>query len=79
MAISSIVRCRKQDYLRVHKAPNKRLTLPEDTPMLFIFNNKNSIQIAWDSKVPAAKPQTRAQELDVRVGTVGLIRTNNAG
>ncbi|MGO4564852.1 hypothetical protein AB4Z52_07225 [Rhizobium sp. 2YAF20] len=47
--------------------------------MLFIFNNKNSIQIAWGSKVPAAKPETRVQELDVRVGTVGLIRTNNAG
>ena len=51
----------------------------KDIAMLVIFNNKNSIQIAWDSKVPAAKPQTRAQELDVRVGTVGLIRTNNAG
>ena len=47
--------------------------------MLFIFNNKNSIQIAWGSKVPAAKPETRVRELDVRVGTVGLIRTNNAG
>jgi hypothetical protein len=61
------------------KAPNNWLALPEDTPMLFIFNNKNSIQIAWGSKIPTAKPETRAQELDVRVGTVGLIRTNNAG
>jgi len=47
--------------------------------MLVIFNNKNSIQIAWDSKVPTQKAETRAQELDVRAGTVGVIRTNNAG
>ncbi len=52
---------------------------PEDTPMLFIFNNKNSIQIAWGSKLPARRPESRAQQLDMRVGTVGFIRTYNAG
>lgn len=51
----------------------------EDTGMLIIFNNKNSIQIAWDSKVPTQKAETRAQELDVRAGTVGVIRTHSAG
>jgi hypothetical protein len=47
--------------------------------MLFIFNNKNSIQIAWGGKVPSQKTATRAQELDVRAGTVGVIRTGHAG
>jgi hypothetical protein len=47
--------------------------------MLFIFNNKNSIQIAWNSKLPNRKPESRIQELDVRSGTVGVIRTYNAG
>jgi hypothetical protein len=51
----------------------------EDTGMLFIFNNKNSIQIAWGSKVPSQKAESRAQALDVRTGTVGVVRTGCAG
>lgn len=51
----------------------------EDTAMLFVFNNKNSIQIAWGSKVPSPKAESRAQELDVRAGTVGVVRTGSAG
>jgi hypothetical protein len=47
--------------------------------MLFIFNNKNSIQIAWGSKVPSPKAESRAQQLDVRSGTVGVVRTGCAG
>jgi hypothetical protein len=47
--------------------------------MLFIFNNKNSIQIAWGGKLPSRKRETRISELDIRFGTVGLIRTYNAG
>jgi hypothetical protein len=55
------------------------LRATEDTPMLFIFNNKNSIQIAWGGKLAARKPQSRLSELDTRFGTIGLIRTFNAG
>ena len=51
----------------------------KDIPMLFIFNNKNSIQIAWGSKVPTQKAETRAEELYARAGTVGVVRTSNAG
>lgn len=47
--------------------------------MLFIFNNKNSIQIAWGAKVPSQKAESRAQQLDVRAGTVGVVRTGCAG
>lgn len=47
--------------------------------MLFIFNNKNSIQIAWGGKLPSPKRESRVSELDVRFGTIGLIRTYNAG
>ncbi|MBO9098767.1 MULTISPECIES: hypothetical protein [Rhizobium] len=47
--------------------------------MLFVFNNKNSIQIAWGSKVPSQKAESRAQELDIRSGTVGVVRTGSAG
>ena len=51
----------------------------EDTGMLFIFNNKNSIQIAWGAKVPSQQAESRAQALDVRTGTVGVVRTGSAG
>ncbi|EJK82118.1 hypothetical protein MOV66_21280 [Agrobacterium sp. SHOUNA12C] len=47
--------------------------------MLFIFNNKNSIQIAWNSKLPAPRPDTRLQQLDTRSGPVGFIRTYSVG
>jgi hypothetical protein len=49
------------------------------TSMLYIFNNRNSIQIVWDAKLPKHKRQNRMQELDVRFGTLGLIRTYNPG
>ncbi|GAC1040767.1 hypothetical protein thsrh120_07710 [Rhizobium sp. No.120] len=51
----------------------------EDTPMLFIFNRQNSIQIAWNGKLPAHRPESRLQQLDTRFGTVGFIRTYNVG
>ena len=47
--------------------------------MLFIFNNKNSIQIAWGSKLPARNRDSRTQQLDTRFGTIGFIRSWNAG
>jgi len=47
--------------------------------MLFIFNRQNSIQIAWNGKLPANRPDTLLQQLDTRFGTVGFIRTYNAG
>lgn len=51
----------------------------EETPMLFIFNRQNSIQIAWNGKLPAQRPENRLQQLDTRFGTVGFIRTYNVG
>lgn len=60
---------------RHHNGPDG----PEDTPVLFIFNNKNSIQIAWGGKLPSTKPSSRISELYNRLGTIGLIRTYNAG
>ncbi|HEY0120936.1 MAG TPA: hypothetical protein VGC14_04085 [Rhizobium sp.] len=47
--------------------------------MLFIFNNKNSIQIAWNSKLPSPRPDNRLQQLDTRSGSVGFIRTYSVG
>lgn len=47
--------------------------------MLFIFNRQNSIQIAWNGKLPANRPENRLQQLDTRFGTVGFIRTYNVG
>lgn len=47
--------------------------------MLFIFNNRNSIQIAWGSKLWSSHRESRVQQLDIRVGTIGFIRTRNAG
>ncbi|MGG6895853.1 MULTISPECIES: hypothetical protein [Rhizobium] len=47
--------------------------------MLFIFNRQNSIQIAWNGKLPARRPESRLQQLDTRFGTIGFIRTYNVG
>ncbi|MFT4000619.1 MAG: hypothetical protein QM684_10300 [Rhizobium sp.] len=47
--------------------------------MLFIFNRQNSIQIAWNGKVPTYRPESRLQQLDTRFGMIGFIRTYNAG
>ncbi|MDK4737838.1 hypothetical protein ACXHXG_07875 [Rhizobium sp. LEGMi198b] len=47
--------------------------------MLFIFNNKNSIQIAWNSKLPSRRPESRLQQLDTRFGPIGFIRTYSVG
>ncbi|MDE1995075.1 MAG: hypothetical protein KGI75_21415 [Rhizobiaceae bacterium] len=47
--------------------------------MLFIFNNKNSIQIVWNSKLPSRRPESRLQQLDTRHGLMGFIRTFSAG
>ncbi|HEX8046301.1 hypothetical protein HB780_17305 [Rhizobium lusitanum] len=47
--------------------------------MLFIFNNKNSIQIAWNSKLPSPRPDNRLQQLDTRSGPIGFIRTYSVG
>lgn len=47
--------------------------------MLFIFNNKNSIQIAWNSKLPSRRPDSRLQELDTRASLVHFIRTYSVG
>ncbi|TCL73877.1 hypothetical protein [Rhizobium sp. BK251] len=47
--------------------------------MLYIFNNRNSIQILWGSKVSKNKVQSRAQQLDTRFGLLGFIRTSNVG
>ena len=47
--------------------------------MLFIFNNKNAIQIAWGAKLSPRRPESRTDQLDTRFGTIGFIRTFNAG
>lgn len=62
-----------------HQTHKATLIGPEDIAMLFIFNNKNSIQIAWGSKVPTQKTETRVDELYARAGTVGVVRTSSAG
>jgi hypothetical protein len=51
----------------------------EDTQMLFIFNNKNSIEIAWGSKLSARNRDSRTHQLDTRFGTIGFIRSWSAG
>ncbi|MDI7863594.1 hypothetical protein MRS76_16685 [Rhizobiaceae bacterium n13] len=47
--------------------------------MVYIFNRNNTVQIAWDAKVPKARVATRTEELDTRFSSFGLIRTFNAG
>ncbi|AVA21912.1 hypothetical protein NXC24_CH02274 [Rhizobium sp. NXC24] len=79
MTTSSIVRRTEEDYLRRQSNNECRSIRPEETPMLFIFNNKNSIQIAWNSKLPSRRPESRLQQLDTRFGPIGFIRTYSVG
>jgi len=79
MTISPIVSYTEEDYLHREIHNKAGLSGPEDTPMLFIFNRQNSIQIAWNGKLPTNRPETRMQQLDTRFGTVGFIRTYSVG
>ncbi|MDL2397695.1 hypothetical protein [Rhizobium mayense] len=79
MTTPSIVRNPEDDYLSANSNNARRSIRPEETPMLFIFNNKNSIQIAWNSKLPSRRPESRLQQLDTRFGPIGFIRTYNVG
>jgi hypothetical protein len=80
MTISPIAPTPEEEYLRRQFShPNRADVVLKDTPMLFIFNNKNSIQIAWGSKLSSHRPQSRLQQLDTRFGTIGFIRTYSAG
>ncbi len=47
--------------------------------MLYIFNLKNAVQIAWGSSTPSRGLDTRLQQLDTRGAFSGFIRTRNAG
>ncbi len=47
--------------------------------MLYIFNRKNAVQIAWGSTAPRNAVDTRLQQLDTTFGALGFIRTRNAG
>jgi len=80
MTISCVVARRNHHYLHAQSptaVPDKSGS--KDTQMLFIFNNKNSIQIAWGSKLSAYRPESRMRQLDTRFGNVGFIRTYSAG
>ncbi|MDL2407927.1 hypothetical protein PY650_20130 [Rhizobium calliandrae] len=79
MTTSSIVRHPEDDYLSTNSNNDSRPIRPEETPMLFIFNNKNSIQIAWNSKLPSRRPESRLEQLDTRFGPIGFIRTYSVG
>ncbi|SCB42973.1 hypothetical protein GA0061103_6176 [Rhizobium multihospitium] len=79
MTISSIVSYAEEDYLHRENTQRNRPVRSEDTPMLFIFNRQNSIQIAWNGKLPVRRPESRLQQLDTRFGTIGFIRTYNVG
>ncbi|CAN7481352.1 hypothetical protein LJR030_004945 [Rhizobium sp. LjRoot30] len=47
--------------------------------MLYIFRKKNSVEIAWGSTAPRYGTDNRLQQLDTSFGTLGFIRTRNAG
>ena len=47
--------------------------------MLYIFNLKNAVQIAWGSSAPRRELDTRLQQLDTRGTFSGFIRTRTAG
>ncbi|MFB2551726.1 hypothetical protein [Ensifer soli] len=47
--------------------------------MLFIFSKAHSVQIAWNSLVPAARSNVRNVVADSPLGPLGFIRTRNVG
>lgn len=47
--------------------------------MLYIFSRNNSLQIAWGSRDPRSKVESRTRQLDTRIGRTGLIRTWSMG
>lgn len=69
-----------QEYLAAKTASLKSVDNGrKETPMIYIFNRNNTVQIAWDAKAPKHRVATRTEELDTRVSVLGLIRTFSAG
>ncbi|WP_162894885.1 hypothetical protein [Rhizobium terrae] len=47
--------------------------------MLYIFRNRNGVQIAWNAKAPHRAAENRSRQLDTRFSLLGFIRTNSIG
>ena len=47
--------------------------------MIYIFHRNNSVQIAWGSKVPKRRTESRIDELNPCMDPVRLIRSFIAG
>jgi hypothetical protein len=47
--------------------------------MLYVFNNNNSVQIAWNAEGPRNKPDARRPQLDQLFGSLGFLRSLRKG
>ena len=78
MAIPPVAASFERDYLRVNPNDNPCRRQDEEL-MIYIFHKNNSVQIAWGSKAPKRRTETRLEELDLRMDPVRLIRSFIAG
>jgi hypothetical protein len=67
MAVCDLAQLRRKDYLRHQdrRSGRERGTF-EDTPMLYILHNRNSLSIAWNGRAPSTAPVARWEVRDPR-------------
>jgi hypothetical protein len=67
MTVCALAQSRRKDYLRHQdRRSEKRARLLEETPMLYILHNRNSLAIAWNGRAPANAQVARWEVRDPR-------------
>jgi hypothetical protein len=67
MTVCALAQSRRKDYLRhQHRRSGRERGTFEETPMLYILHNSNSLAIAWNGRAPSKAPVARWEVRDPR-------------
>jgi hypothetical protein len=67
MTVCTLAQQGQKDYLRhEHRRSGRERGTLEETPMLYILHNSNSLAIAWNGRAPSSAPVARWEVRDPR-------------
>jgi hypothetical protein len=67
MTVCALAQQGQKDYLRrEHRRSGRERGTLEETPMLYILHNSNSLAIAWNGRAPSKAPVARWEVRDPR-------------
>ena len=65
MTVCALALPEQKDYLRhMHRRSGRERGTFEETPMLYILQNRNSLAIAWNGRAPQRNPIARWEVRD---------------